>query len=249
MSNSQVVATVGGREITRLDVELLLRSMDPQKAAQFKSPEGINRVIEELVNQELFYLYAKENNIEEEEQYKLELEKIISTFLKQYTISKVVGQATVAGSEIEAFYNENKEKFVNPESVEASHILVEDEDKALEILKEINDGLSFEEAATQYSSCPSSAQGGNLGVFGRGRMVPEFEEAAFNMEKNAVSAPVQTQFGFHLIKVVEKNEKTERPLEEVKNQIRQHLVAEKQQTIYYDTVESLKEKYSVKIFE
>jgi len=249
MANNHVVATVGGREITDLDVELLLKSMDPQKAMQFKSPEGINKVIDELINQELFYLYAKEIKMDEEEQYKLELEKIQSTFLKQYAISKVVGNITVTDAEVEEFYNDNKDKFVASEGVQASHILVEDEEKALNILKEINEGLSFEEAASKYSTCPSSEQGGNLGFFGRGRMVPEFEEVAFTLNQDEISSPVKTQFGFHLIKVVDKKDKSEKSLDEVQGQIGQHLFAEKQQELYYNTVEDLKKKYEVKVLE
>ena len=87
----------------------------------------------------------------------------------------------------------------------AKHILVDTEAKANEILKKITDGeLSFEDAAMQFSTCPSKQQGGDLGYFGRGAMVKEFEDAAFSTEKDKISAPVQTQFGWHLIKVIDK---------------------------------------------
>ena len=99
--------------------------------------------------------------------------------------------------------NTEEKKEIN--EVHAKHILVDTEAKANEILKKINDGeLSFEDAAMQFSSCPSKQQGGDLGYFGRGAMVKEFEEAAFNTEKDQISAPVQTQFGWHLIKVIDK---------------------------------------------
>lgn len=249
MNKNKVVATVGEREITQSDVELLLKSMDPQKAVHFNSPEGVNKIIEELVNQELFYLYAKENNMDEEEQFKSELDKIISTFLKQYAINKVIREANIKDSELEAFYNDHKSEFVNAESVKASHILVDDESKALEILEEIKGGLSFEAAAKQHSKCPSKAQGGNLGYFEEGKMVPEFEAAAFNMKQNEISSPIKTQFGYHLIMVADKKEKSEKAFSEVKNQIQQHLMAERQQTLYFDTINDLKSKYTVKILE
>ena len=72
--------------------------------------------------------------------------------------------------------------------------------------------LTFEEAAVKYSTCPSKEEGGNLGSFGRGMMVPEFEEAAFNLDLNVVSEPVQTQFGYHLIKVEDKNDGIRKPI-------------------------------------
>ena len=85
--------------------------------------------------------------------------------------------------------------------VRASHILVDDKRSAENIRKEIKEGeKSFEEAAKEYSDCPSSKKGGDLGFFGRGKMVPPFEKAVFNMEEGELSEPVKTQFGWHLIK-------------------------------------------------
>ena len=89
--------------------------------------------------------------------------------------------------------------------VSAKHILVSTESEAKEILQKINDGsISFEEAAKKWSNCPSKNNGGDLGYFGRGMMVKEFEDVAFSTEKGSISAPVKTQFGWHLIKVIDK---------------------------------------------
>lgn len=85
-------------------------------------------------------------------------------------------------------------------SVAAKHILVEAKHDAQDILRKLEDGVSFEEMAKKMSKCPSGRNGGDLGEFTRGRMVPSFEEAAFALEVDQVSAPVQTQFGYHLIK-------------------------------------------------
>ncbi|MDR5658736.1 peptidylprolyl isomerase [Serpentinicella sp. ANB-PHB4] len=249
MNNNQVVATVGDREITQLDVELLLKSMDPQKAMHFNTPEGKSKVVQELVNQELFYLYALENALDAEEQYKAELENITATFLKQYAISKVLKDITTDDAEAETFFNENKDQFVNPESVKGSHILVEDESTAKDIIKEINEGLAFDEAAKKYSKCPSKAQGGSLGYFTQGKMVPEFEAVAFNMKQNEISEPVKTQFGYHIIKIDDKKEASEQTFDQVKDQIKQHLLSEKQQKRYFETIDTLKEKHPIKINE
>lgn len=85
--------------------------------------------------------------------------------------------------------------------VRASHILVKDESTAKQIKSQIEAGASFEAMAKEHSDCPSSAQGGDLGWFGKGQMVKPFEEAAFSQPANTVGAPVKTAFGFHLIKV------------------------------------------------
>lgn len=88
--------------------------------------------------------------------------------------------------------------------VHAAHILVTGEGKAKELLAEINAGKSFAELAKEYSECPSRKRGGDLGYFGRGQMVREFEKAAFDGEKGSVVGPVKTQFGWHLIKILDK---------------------------------------------
>ena len=84
-------------------------------------------------------------------------------------------------------------------TIEAKHILVEHSHAAEELLKKIADGESFADLAQKFSKCPSGQTGGDLGEFGRGRMVQAFEDAAFALDVNQVSGPVQTQFGYHLI--------------------------------------------------
>ena len=84
-------------------------------------------------------------------------------------------------------------------TISAKHILVENSYEADDLLKKIADGESFSDLAQKFSKCPSGQTGGDLGEFGRGRMVPAFEDAAFALEVDQVSGPVQTQFGYHLI--------------------------------------------------
>ncbi len=90
-------------------------------------------------------------------------------------------------------------------SASARHILVDTEEKCLELKTEIEGGADFAEVARQHSSCPSGRQGGELGTFGPGQMVKEFDEVVFSGELNTVLGPVQTQFGYHLLEVTERN--------------------------------------------
>lgn len=88
----------------------------------------------------------------------------------------------------------------------ASHILVDTEERALELIAELKDGADFAQLAQANSSCPSSRQGGELGVFGRGQMVPEFDAVVFSAPVGEVQGPVQTQFGYHLVLVTARSE-------------------------------------------
>ena len=90
-------------------------------------------------------------------------------------------------------------------SASARHILVDNEEKCLELKAEIEGGTDFADVARQHSSCPSGRQGGELGTFGPGQMVKEFDEVVFSGELNTVLGPVQTQFGYHLLEVTERS--------------------------------------------
>ncbi|MCF6461592.1 peptidylprolyl isomerase [Clostridium sp. Cult3] len=248
MSENKVLASVNGKDITSQDVYQFLNQLDPRTAAQFSSPEGINQIANELVNQELLYLEALKNGLDEEDNFKEELEKVKVGVLKQYAINKLFTGITVSDEEISKFYDENKQYFQKPEAARASHILVDDEQKANEVLAEIDGGLSFEEAASKYSNCPSKANGGDLGEFTRGKMVPEFEEVAFSMEEGKISQPVKSQFGYHLIKLNYRKESSISPLEEVKDQINQQLILMKQQERYLDKTEELKKDFKVETY-
>lgn len=102
------------------------------------------------------------------------------------------------------FLYKNKALAANYSQVHAAHILVDTEENAKQIKSKIDNGENFRQLAKQYSKCPSGQQGGDLGFFGKGQMVQEFEDAAFATPIGQVSNPVKTQFGWHLIKVYEK---------------------------------------------
>ena len=135
------------------------------------------------------------------------------------------------------------------DTVSASHILVDSAEQAEALMGAIQAGeITFEAAAQEYSSCPSGQQGCALGEFGRGQMVPEFDEACFSMEVGELRGPVQTQFGFHVIRLNAKNEARVMEYSEVKDQILQHLTNQKQADAYRSKVNQLKILFPVDRF-
>ncbi|HZK58034.1 MAG TPA: peptidylprolyl isomerase [Clostridia bacterium] len=249
MGDKKILATVGGREILEQDVNLLLDGLDPQKAAHFKTEEGKRQLLDDLIAQELIYLDAIKNGLDKNEAFIKEAGKMYDDFLKQFAVLNLLRGVTVTEDELSGFYNENKHIFKEPETVQASHILVDDEEQAGKIAEEISNGLSFEEAASKYSQCPSNIKGGDLGYFGRGKMVPEFEAVAFDMEKGEISEPTKTEFGYHIIKLMDKKSESVKTFDEVKNQLSQQLTIAKQQKAYIDRANELKEEYKVIINE
>ena len=244
--DNKILATVGGMAITEADVNDFIAGLG-QRGAGYNSPEGRKMVLGQLIDTKLILLDAKRNLLEGEAGFREQLAKLKDNLLVNYSIEKTIASVSaVSDKEVEEFYNANPEQFNAGESVNASHILVDSEEKALEILAEIKGGKSFEDCAKEYSSCPSGQNGGNLGDFGRGQMVPEFDSAVFAMEVGAITeAPVKTQFGYHLIKLNSKSEGGATPLEEVREGVRSMLYSEKQKKAYQSKINQLKIVYPV----
>lgn len=243
---NKVIAIVDGREITESHLVSLVHSLG-QNAARFADESGRQKLIEELVTQELFYSDAIENGLDKDEEFVNAAKNMYSNLLKQYALSKLLGTVSVSDEEALEYFNNHKDTFRSAATARAKHILVESKEKADEILAEIKAGLSFEDAASKYSSCPSSERGGDLGEFGRGQMVPEFEEALFNMKADEISEPVQTQFGYHLIKAVSINEGKEAEFDQVKDQVKQFVLSTKHNEVYVAKQAELKAKYTVEM--
>lgn len=244
---NKVLAIISGNEITENDLNAVIMRYPEDKRGIFNSEMGKKQLLEQMISFELMHKLGSEMNIDKTDEYKASLAQVEKDLLTQMTINKVLSEVTITDEEAKKYYDEHKAEFEAPATVSAKHILVDNEELCSEIKERIENGeLSFEEAARQYSSCPSKEQGGDLGVFGRGMMVPEFEEAAFGLELEKVSEPIQTQFGYHLIKVNAKNEPKTSAFEDVKNQIVQRLVQERQEKKYLDVMKELEAKYDVK---
>ena len=242
----KILARVGTLVVTEAEVDEFLENLG-QRGASYNNPQGRKIILEQLIGNKLLLLDARRNLYEGEAEFRAELAKLKDNLLVSYAGNKVIAGVTISEKEVEDYYEANKEKFVGEATVNASHILVDTEEKALELLAKINAGeISFEDCARENSSCPSKENGGNLGDFGQGQMVPEFDQAVFSMEVGTVSAaPVQTQFGYHLIKLNSKSEATVAPLSEIKPQLTEMLLNEKRRSAYESKINQLKIMYPV----
>lgn len=244
--SDKVLATVAGREIKESDIQNVIVRQPAERRAQFESPEAKKQLLEQMISFELFNVLGQELNIDKTEDYKVNVEQAQKDILTQLTINKIMTEVTVTDEDALKFYNENEDKFKDQATATAKHILVDSEELCKEVKTKIDaNELSFEDAAAQYSSCPSAEQGGALGSFGKGMMVPEFENVAFTLDLNTISEPVKTQFGYHLIKVEDRTEGSVKSFEEVKDQIVGMLLQQMQERKYLDVVKGLESKFGV----
>lgn len=244
---NKILARVEGKEVTERDIDNAISRLPRERQAAFNTPEGRKQLLEQIIAFELFYRYGKDNNMDQTQKFVDSLEIAKRQILTEIAIENVISEAKVIDDEAEDYYKANEAMFTRGETIEARHILVDSEELANEVIKEIKGGMPFAEAATKYSSCPSKAEGGNLGRFGKGQMVPEFEEAAFKLEPGKISDPVKTQFGYHIIEVQSKQEAQVEPFSKVKDMIKSRLLQERQNFKYLSSLDELKKRYSVEM--
>ncbi|WP_313345273.1 peptidylprolyl isomerase [Sedimentibacter sp.] len=243
---NKTIAIVNGNEIKESDLQALMKNLG-QNAAYFQGSDGRKKLVDELVMHELMYSDALEKGLENDEEFIAVMDNMKKSMLQQYNLRKMFNQITLSDEDLKEYYEKHKDTYVTQEMVKASHILVDSEEKAIEILEDITDGLSFEDAAKEFSSCPSKQTGGALGQFGKGQMVPEFENAVFAMQVGEISGPVKTQFGYHLIKLDEHTPERNASFEEVMQEVKDSCFMEKQEKVYNDKKSELSKKYKVEI--
>ncbi|MGR3219032.1 MAG: peptidylprolyl isomerase [Candidatus Anammoxibacter sp.] len=175
--------------------------------------------------------------------------------------SNIMSKIAVTDKEVKDFYNAEKENIKEPEQVKARHILFkidasdsqskkdEQLEKAVNVLKEVKKGeTDFSELAKKYSEGPSGPNGGDLGFFARGRMVPEFEKVAFALKPNEISGVVKTQFGYHILKVEERKEAREILFDEVKEAIRDNIKGQRGNKEIEKFIDKLRNSATIEIF-
>ena len=242
----KVLAIIAGKEIKESNLQTMIDRYPAERKAYFETEESRKQLLEQMISFELINNLGKELKINETEEYKENIKQAETDILTQLTLNKLLLEVTVTEQDALEYYNNNKAQFAQEPQVSAKHILVDTEELANSIKAEIdNNELSFEDAAIKYSTCPSKEQGGDLGSFGRGMMVKEFEDAAFVIDLNVVSEVVKTQFGYHLIKVENRTEGSEMSFEAVKEQIINMLLQKAQERKYLDIVKELESKYTV----
>lgn len=218
---STVLATVNGTAITLGNV-IAMRDRLPPQYQNLPDDVLLSGLLDQLVNQQLLATAESASPESDPLQVKLAVENERRTVLAGIAATAAVADA-VDDAKVQAAYDKLVADFEPQPEFNAAHILVDSEDKAKALKAEIDGGKDFAEVAKENSSDGSAASGGDLGWFGAGQMVPEFETAVTALEVGQVSDPVQSQFGWHVIKLNEKRETTPPTLEQARAQIENQL--------------------------
>ncbi|MDD3344442.1 MAG: peptidylprolyl isomerase [Sulfurospirillaceae bacterium] len=251
--NAAVYATVNGEDVVDQDIQVLMRAMQGAKFSDLPADEK-QKIVEQAVERKLLTSEATKYGIEKEKEYLEDLKKIKADLALEMWMKKIYDGVKVDAKDVKDYYDKNADKFMQPSTVKARHVLVKTEEEAKSVIKEL-EGLSgqkltdkFIELATTKSTGPSGQGGGDLGWFAANQMVKPFSDAAFALKKGEITkVPVQTQFGFHVILVEDKKDAEKAKYEDVKAQIENGLKMEKFRVLVSDKAKTLRKNAKVTI--
>ncbi len=237
-----VLATVGGKPLTEADLKMAETELGPELA---QLPPGSRRriLLEYLIENQVFSDAAEGAKLGTGADYEARVNYWRRRALRDLYFEKTI-KASVKDEDAKKFYDEQVKALKPEEEVSARHILVKDEAKAKEIADKLAKGGDFAALAKENSEDPGSKDnGGELGYFGKGQMVPEFEAAAFALEKGKISAPIKSNFGYHIIKLEDKRMRQPPPFDGLKERIVNTLLQKKAQTVGQDLRNAAKVEY------
>lgn len=246
-SGGQIAAIVNGQVITVEDVEQRMAKLSEPARRAFGDDKS--RLLEEMVMETVLLQEAQRRRLHRDE----EVQRLLTEARRQVLLGRLLEvlrqeqPVEVAEEEITAFYKENPERFKQPETYRASHILVNEEKTAQEALRRIQGGEPFARVAQELSIDPTRARGGDIGFFQRGQLVPEFEEAALRLKAGQLSDVVKTPLGWHVILLTEHRSERVRPLEEVRDDIRELLVRQKRQRHVESVIQRLRSEAKIDV--
>ena len=228
-SPETVVAELNGTPITFADIVAFQQGIP--NAAEMETTSILPRLIEFYIDQKLMMAAAKGRGLEKDPQVQEQLQRLEDELVRQAYLRDEISDR-VTDERMREAYDKAMETFVQDEEIRARHILVETQEEGEAILRELSDGANFEDLARERSTGPSGPDGGDLGYFTRGMMVPPFSEAAYALQPGEVSsAPVQTDYGWHVIKVEDRRVKPKPTFEEIRTQLRDEMSDEAVQAI------------------
>lgn len=249
-SKDEVILKAGSSTLTKKDLQEDLKTLPPQTKAFLASPEGINRLKDELIKREVLYEEAKKKELAKSEEFKRRLEEFKKiTLINMLLEQELKNIQQVTEKDAKDYYEKNKDQFIKPTEVRLSQIVVKSEDDAKKVYERVDKGEDFAKIAKELSKDDrTKASGGDMGFFKKGQLESQIENLAFSLKKGQVSMPVNRKDGLYIFKVTDVKG-TPIEFEQIKQQLIEQLKAKKQQDWFNSYIEDLKKKHKVEINE
>jgi peptidyl-prolyl cis-trans isomerase C len=230
-SGGEVIATYAGKQFTSDDFRREVERLPPRSRAQLTTPERRRQFVDNYILNDLLAAQGRDKGYDRDPEILRQVDDLRNRLVVQRVMRDYQEPPALTDEEVRAYYDQNQRLFSGAQ-IHAAHILVKDEALAKKLREQLDrEPEKFEELAKANSvDTATAARGGDLGFFGQGRMVAEFERAAFALEKPGDISPViQTPFGFHIIKLIERKDGPSKPFDEVKDRIRVAMLNQRRQ--------------------
>jgi peptidyl-prolyl cis-trans isomerase C len=250
-SGGEVIASYAGKQFTTEDFKREVERLPPRSRVQLTTPERKRQFVDNYILNELLSEQGHSKGYDRDPEIVRQIDDLRQRLVVQRVMRDYQEAPVLSDDEVKAYYDQNQRLFSGAQ-VHAAHILVKDEALAKKLREQLDhEPDKFEELAkTNSVDTATAARGGDLGFFGQGRMVAEFERAAFALEKPGDLSPViQTPFGFHIIKLIERKDGPSKPFDEVKDRIRVAMVNQRRQEQVTERFDKVKADAKIQIHE
>jgi peptidyl-prolyl cis-trans isomerase C len=260
--DKEILAKIGNKTITVTDLNRIISFYDPEQQNMIeKNPQFRENILMQLVRSTVIAQLAKNKGYDKKPEIKSQQEILINNFLATIYLQKeVVEKITISEDKARAYYKDHPDTFTTPEMIRVRHILIkvepsapEDEKKkaktkAEEVLTKLKGGEDFSKLASEASDDPGTKdKGGDLDFFPKGSMIPAFEKVAFSMKPGETSGLVETEYGYHIIKMEEKKDAFLEPYENIKDKVKEQGLQEMRKAAVTDFIEKASKNARVEI--
>ena len=241
---TNIVATVDGKPIFLSEIIRMAQRL-PEQYRKMSLETVYPSLLTRAIDSKLVTIEGRRSKFSEDPDVKKRLREVEDQIISEIFLTKTIG-SQVTEKALKKIYSETKSEMASGDQIKARHILLESEEKAAEIIKKLQAGGEFAKLASEYSTGPSAASGGDLGWFGEGQMVPEFSKAAFALNPgDIVTKPVKTQFGWHIILVEDRKVSAPPSFDEAKEQLASNM----SQRLLKQLIETLRTKSKIVRFQ
>jgi len=243
-----VIAEVNGEPVYLAELKEIWDSMPENYRTQF--PGGFKDLLEQWIRQVLLVQEANKMGLANDPNVKKKIANLSKQIIIQELVNReIIGKITVSDEQIEKEYSSNPTLYTDLEQVKAWHIMVNTQEEADAVLKEIKDGKPFEQVAKERSQSPDAQNGGEMGMVRKGDLDPEIEKVLFDLAPGNVSEAIKTDYGIHIFLVEEHQQPRLKDLAEVKEEIKSKLLPKMQQEAFEKMIEDLKNKAEIAVME
>jgi peptidyl-prolyl cis-trans isomerase C len=243
-----IVVKMGNEAIRQSELKSLIEEIRAQDNEKLNTVLERKQFLENIIDQKMMAAEARRLGLDQKPDVKLRIQHWVDIILAQAYYAQLKEGVALSPDELKVYYDDHPKAFEAPEKIHVKHIIVATKEAATKAMADLDTGRPFEVVAQEVNMDASKGRGGDIGWYPRGRLVPEFETAAFALQKGEVSDIVQTRFGFHIIKLEDRRANQVKPFEDVQEEVRLQAIQEIVERQRKENLARIRKEREVQVF-